>query len=239
MEIHNISEDRVFDSVKNIFEAIKNEGNPNKFCLCEQCKLDTICFALNRIEPRYIVSNRGITRMDQDWSGRMQNDADIASLIYRGLRQVNHNLRPNALHDDAVKIGEAEHGPSFKIPTIVGRIFDGGTFAPVEGAVVELRREGELVSMRNTNWQNPFTLVANTPGIFSFWPNPIHADAVEEANILEYTLKIESPQYETLTQFFKVPVVSNIDDSYSFCPDKTFKIPDLYLFPPGEGEING
>ena len=234
MEIHNISEDIVFNSVQAIFETIKKEGNTDGLCLCDQCKLDTICYALNRIEPRYIVSNRGFTRLEHDWVGKQQIEADIATLVYRGLRLVNHNLRPTASHDETASGTRLPNVPVFEIPAIVGRIFDGETFAPLAGVSVELRSGGEKVPMRNTNWQNPFTLVDNTPGSYSFWPAPVPADAVDKSLTFEYSLKIESPQHETLTHFFKVPAVSSIQSSYSYSLERTFKLPDLYLFPPGE-----
>jgi competence protein ComFB len=232
MGIHNISEDRVWGSVQNIFDSIKKEGNPENFCLCEQCKMDTVCYTLNRIEPRYIASNRGITRLDQDWVGRQQSDADIAALVYKGLRQVNHNQRQNIAHDDSVTVGATHSGPSFKIPTIVGRLFDGGTFAPLDGVTVELRADGELVPMQNQNWQNPFTLIANTPGSFTFWPAPVPAEEVDKNRIFEYSLKIEAPQYETLIHFFKLPVISNLEDVHPHSSERTFRLPDLYLFRP-------
>jgi competence protein ComFB len=236
MGIHNISEDRVLSAVQNIFDTVKNAGNPESFCLCEQCKLDTACYTLNRIEPRYIVSHRGFTRLDQDLVGRQQSDADIASLVYKGLRLVNHNQRKDIAHDESVKMDGVYPGPSFKIPTIVGRLFDGGTFAPVDGVTVELRADGEVVPMRSQNWKNPFTLISNTPGSFSFWPAPVSADAVDKNRIFEYSLKIEAPQYETLIHFFNIPVVSNLEDMNSFSSDRTFRLPDLYLFRPDEAE---
>jgi competence protein ComFB len=239
MEIHNVSEDIVFHSVQNIFAAVKKEGNPNDLCLCEQCRLDTICYTLNRIMPRYIVSNRGMTRMDQDWTARQQTEADIATLIYKGLRLVNHNQRPTAPHDGVTSDDKTLTQPAFYIPTIIGRLFDGETFAPLAGVTVELRNDGEIVSMQNHNWQNPFTLVANTPGAYSFWPAPVPAEAMDLHRTFEFSLKIESPQYETMTHFFKVPTVSTIQALYSNSMDRTFKLPDLYLFPPGEAEQNG
>jgi competence protein ComFB len=235
MEIHNISEDIVINSIQTIFDAIKKEGNPSGFCLCDQCRLDTICYALNRIEPRYIVSNRGLTRIEHDWAGRQQVEADIATLVYKGLRLVNHNQRPTAAHDVSISESKTTNEPSFFVPTIVGRLFDGKTFAPISGITVELRCNGEIVLMRNRNWQNPFTLVENTPGTFTFWPAPITAQEVGINRVFEYSLKIESSQYELMTHFFKVPSVSSIQPPVS---DKTFKLPDIYLFPPGESEQN-
>ncbi|MCL2127862.1 MAG: late competence development ComFB family protein [Treponema sp.] len=236
MEIHNISEDIVFGMVQTIFENIKKESNPDGLCLCEQCKLDTICYALNRIEPQYIVSNRGITRMEQDWSKRQQTEADITTLVYKGLRLVNHNQRPTALHDESAQASRESFEPAFDIPTIVGRLFDGVTFEPISEGKVELRCKGEIVEMRNRNWQNPFTLVGNTPGTFTFWPAPVPAEEVDLHRIFEYSVKIESPKYESASHFFKIPVTSAIQTLYFHSLDKTYKLPDLYLFQPGEDE---
>jgi len=240
MEIHNVSEDVVFESVHKIFEIIRSEGNPEGLCLCEQCKVDTICYTLNRIMPHYIVSNRGIARMEQDWTGKQQAEADIATLIYKGLRVVSHNRRPTAIHDETVSEDKVLTEPAFYIPTIIGRLFDGDTFAPLAGVTVELRNKGELVPMRNRNWQNPFTLVTNTPGAFTFWPAPVIAEGLDVHRTFEYSLKVESPQYETLTHFFKIPVISSMVTAFSSVSlDRTFKLPDLYVFHPGEAEING
>ena len=239
MEIHNISEDIVLNSVQEIIESVKEKNNPDGLCLCDQCRLDTVCYVLNRVEPRYIVSNRGITRIEQDWAGRQQNEADIAALLYKGLRLVNHNQRPTANHGSSESSDKTFTYPAFYIPTIVGRLFDGETFAPISNVTVELRCGSEIVPMRNRNWQNPFTLVANTPGTYTFWPASVPAEAVDVQRTFEYSLKIESPQYETMTHFFKISITSNVQSPYSHVTDKTYKLPDLYLFPPGEAEKNG
>ena len=239
MEIHNISEDIVYNSVQKIFELLKTDGNPEGLCLCEQCKMDTVCYALNRVEPRYVISNRGIARMEQDWIGRQQTEADIASLIYKGIRLVNHNQRPTASHDDTVSSEKTSFEPAFDLPTIVGRIFDGETFAPLTEVTIELRCEGEIVPMRNRNWQNPFTLIDKTPGAYSFWPAPVPAEAVNADRVFTFSLKIESENYETTSSYFKIPVVSSIQSPYAYSLDRTFKVPDIYLFPPGEAELNG
>jgi len=241
MEIHNITEDIVFNSIETVFKSITAEGNPEGLCLCTQCKLDTICYTLNRVPPRYIVSNRGMTRIEQDWSGKQQIEADIATLVYKGLRLVNHNQRPTSSHNtDTLPDSKVSMEPTFYIPTITGRLFDGETFAPVAGVTVELRSGRELVSMRNQNWQNPFTLIANTPGTFTFWPAPVPAEAEDLRRTFEYSLKVESAQYETLTHFFSIPAISGIQAPFSYSLDRNFKLPDLYLFPPGgEEQQNG
>ena len=93
--------------------------------------------------------------------------------------------------------------------------------------------------MRNSNWQNPYTLVANTPGAFTFWPAPVPAAMVDMHQTFEYSITIESDKYDTLTSFFKIPTVSAFQTEQTYFMNRTFKLPDLYLFNPGEAEQNG
>jgi competence protein ComFB len=62
---------------------------------------------------------------------------------------------------------------------------------------------------------------------------------VNQNRVIEFSLKIESEKYETLMHYFKISSVSSIPAPHTFAAEKTFKVPDLYLFPPGEGELNG
>jgi competence protein ComFB len=238
MDIHNTSEDIVFTSVDTIFKEIE-KNNTEKFCLCEQCRVDTICYALNRVDPHYIVSNRGFTRLEQTGMKRQQIEADVSAIVYKGLRMVNHNLRPTAPHNGLPVHQNKVNLPVFDIPTIAGRIFDGCSFEPIVGVDVFLYYEGDLIIMRNNNWQNPFTMVSSTPGAFSFWPAPISAENAGIEKEFKFSLKVHSPDYEILNHFFSITTTSKYHSPDSYALNRTFKLPDLYIFPPGEAEING
>ena len=237
MEIHNISEDIVYRAVNSIFEEIQSKGNSEKMCLCEQCRIDTVCYTLNRVEPHYVTSNRGFSRHEQAALKRQQSEADIASLIYKGLKMVNHNMRPTAPHDGTAMKDYKVNSPLFDIPTIAGRIFNGISFEPLVDVKVGLYYQGELVKMRNNNWQNPFIMVASTPGVFSFWPTPIVAEEADIEKVFKFTLKVDSPDYEPLSHFFSITSTSIFHSPNSHALNRSFKLPDLYIFPPGsEGE---
>lgn len=238
MDIHNVNEDIVVAAVQTIFDEIQKNGNQEGYCLCYQCRMDTICFALNRVAPHYIISNRGLARVDHTSVNRQQIEADITSLVYKGLRLVNHNLRPTAPHDGTRANSLKFHNPLFDIPTISGRIFDGKSFEPITGVNISLFCEGELVQMRNSNWQNPFVMASGVPGVFSFWPSPVEADIPDKTVEFNYSIKVNSPDYEILNHFFKITSVSKFHTPHSYTLNRTFKLPDLYLFPPGDGEIN-
>ncbi|MDR2303078.1 MAG: late competence development ComFB family protein [Treponema sp.] len=237
MKIHNTTEDIVFSEVDKIFEAIEKEGNPEKFSLNDQCRMDIICYVLNRSEPRYIVSNRGVARVEQDSFEKQQKEADIATLVYDGIKRVNHTMRPRT-EGSAFRIGTgiAPDTPVYNIPTIVGRLFSGINFSPMSGISVELWQDGKLVTMKDENWQNPYNMVSNTAGTFTFWPAPLSAETQGLRRIFEYSVKIEAPGFETLGHRFSVPVMSELLSNSSFSMDRTFKLPDLYMFPPGDEE---
>jgi competence protein ComFB len=234
IEIHNTTEDIVVSKVEAIFDSIVKDGNPDNLCLCPQCRMDTVCYVLNRAEPRYIISNRGVARIEQDGFKRQQKEADIAALVYEGLKRVNHNQRPNAIHNsNSPTAGSASNTPVYNIPTIVGRLFNGSNFAPMSNTKIELHRNGDLVPMKDSNWQNPYSLVSHTEGSFTFWPNPVPAEAADLYKTFEFSIKIEAPEFETLNHFFKIPVISEFQSAASFSMGRTFKLPDLYMFPPG------
>jgi competence protein ComFB len=233
MELHNTTEDLVLARVTDVFDNIEKGDNPDKLCACNQCRMDTACYVLNRVTPHYIVSNRGVARAEQETIEKQQQDVDIVSLVYEGIRRVNHNLRPTANHGAQSAETASASTPVFNIPTILGRIFDGSNFAPISGVKVELFRNGDLVIMKDANWQNPCILVPNTEGSFSFWPNPIPADDSNIHKVFEFNVKIESNEFESLNHFFKIPVISDSQAASSFSLVRTVKLPDLYLFPPG------
>jgi competence protein ComFB len=234
MEVHNIVEDIVFAQVEAICDAIEKEPN-NVLCTCRQCRMDTACYVLNRSTPRYVVSNRGVARVEQESLEWQQREADIAALVYAGIKQVNHNQRPNFAHDKQ-RDDEALNGntPVYNIPTIIGRLFNGGNFSPLVDVDVELLRNGELVPMKDANWQNPCRLVSHTGGTFSFWPASIPAETENDRKTFEYTIRISAPGFELMNHHVRIPVISEKRSADSFSLGRTYKIHDLYMFPPGD-----
>jgi competence protein ComFB len=235
-EIHNTVEDTVFASITEICTAIENDGRGD-ICTCPQCRRDAACYVLNQTPPRYVISNRGVARVEQGSIERQQDIADITALIHEGMKRVAHNQRKtanhNARHEDEIKADT----PVYNIPTIIGRLFNGINFEPMAGVNVELHMDGDLVVMKDNNWQNPYTLVANTNGTFAFWPESVEVDSKGQRKNFEYSVHIEVPGFETLNHFFKIPVISDSSPARSYSVVRTFKLPDLYMFPPG-GDAN-
>jgi competence protein ComFB len=124
----------------------------------------------------------------------------------------------------------------YNIPAIVGRLFNGLNFAPIAGIDVSLYRLGELVPMKDPNWQNPCRLVANTEGVFSFWPAPLPAEAKDLRQNIAFTLRAEFPGMSALEHVFEIPAISGPPSKLPVSIERTFKLEDLYMFPPEEEE---
>jgi competence protein ComFB len=236
MDVHNTMEDVVFRAIEEICDTINKGDNVDEICTCDQCRLDTACFVLNRTVPHYIISNRGVARVEQETIEWQQLEADIATLIHEGIKRVNHNQRPYSSHIEHSSPDKHTDQPVFNIPTIIGRLFNGINFDPLASIEVELYQDGKLVTMKEKSWQNPYVLVPNTKGTFTFWPEPIPAKGENIRQTFKYAIKIEAPEMETLHHFFEIPVTSELKSIRSFSMNRTFKIQDLYMFPLGDTE---
>jgi competence protein ComFB len=192
------------------------------------------------MQPHYIVSSRGVARLEQVNIENQQREADVMSLIHEGIRRVNHNRRPNFSHNlSVVDLNAGKPTPVFAVPTIVGRVFNGVNFAPMMGIKVELLQGSNLVTMRDGNWQNPCRLVANNQGTFSFYPTPMPAKVSGERKEMDFSIRVDAPEFAPLLHFFTVPVISEIQSAGGFNMNRTFKLPDLFMFPPeAEAEEN-
>jgi competence protein ComFB len=235
MGCHNINEEIVIAEVNAVFDFIDKNGNPEKICSCTQCRTDTICYVLNRIKPHYVVSNRGIARIERESLEYQQKEADIAALVYEGIKQVHHRMRPFLGHyTQANDIPQVSSKPVFNLPIIKGRIFNGLNFAPMDSVAVELWYGKKLAPMIDNNWQNPYNLVTQTMGVFTFWPYPLSANSVGIHKKVGFSIKVIKPGFEELYHCFVISVVSELKRINTFSMERVIKLPDLYMFPPEE-----
>jgi len=229
LRVHNLMEDIVIETVNDIFNA-EEKDKQFGYCTCEQCRLDVVCFVLNRIPAEYIISSRGAAHLEANYIENLQKNADLVAMINEGIKKVSQTLRPHFEHDNSKKI-EVPEGILYNFPTIVGRIFDGETFEPMKDIEIKLLHDdGSLVEMINPNWQNPYPVVEHTAGNFTFWPYPKQARREGTAKTFSFVLTVEDERYEELNHFFELEIVSNkaFIDSYGL--KRSYRVNDLYLF---------
>lgn len=233
MEVHNIVEDVVMATVQEAF-AEESRKPANGYCTCPQCMLDVACYALNRMKAEYVVSGRGLAHSSKDYQATLQRQADASSLVAEGWKRINQTRRPAFDHAGSKKARDWPHPPVFNFPTIIGRVFEGMTFSPMDGVQVSLLRDGQPVRMMDANWQNPCSLRAATGGTYIFWPYPEKADALGETALIELTLRAEADGFEPLEHHFNVRVHAEDAIQDSFSMQRSRAIPDLLMFKPGD-----
>ncbi len=229
MEIQNLMEEVVFGVVDELF-AIEDRDHSLGFCTCPQCRLDVVCYVLNRVKPQYIVSSRGLAYRERDFLEKVQLRADLIVRAKEGWAQVEHNQRPNIDHS-VKKVRDLPEGPVFNIPAIMGRAFNGVNFAPIAEGTATLLLDGEHCRMMDANWQNPFIFAKATAGNFILRPRAISAASVGERRHLSFELRIVAPDLEPLSHHFELDVEAGSEVKEGLSLQDVHKTPDLCLFP--------
>lgn len=227
MNVHNLMEDVVIHTVNELYDNIKKEGVSWLSCDCENCRLDTTSYVLNRVPAKYIVSGRGITH-SADVLENQQIKADVEALTLEGMHIVSDSKRPFHLSEKPAT--DEISTPSFNFPTFIGNVIDGGSFEPVSGAELLLKYEGKPAEMMDKSWANPLTTVKSTHGAYSFWVKPMPAEKAGITKKFNFAIEVTADGYEPRTYHFVFPMVS--DDCASAKLDSTisFKLKDLVIF---------
>lgn len=230
MKIHNLMEDIVLDKVHEIFDEEEQDMKSKGHCTCYQCRLDVACFVLNRIQPKYMTSSRGLAHLRTEYQTNLQKSADLVSMINDGIKQVSSTKRPHYDHSGTEKAPTPE-GPLYNFPIIMGRLLNGNTFEPMKGIDIFLQSDGKLVEMIEPSWQNPYPMIDKTAGTFLFWPYPVPANSPRMSRVFEFELFVDDPGFEELHHFFEVNLRAESTFNDAFHMQRTQKIEDLYLFP--------
>ncbi|MBN2049958.1 MAG: late competence development ComFB family protein [Spirochaetales bacterium] len=228
MKVHNLLEDIVSEKVEEIFKD-EEEHPVAGFCTCDQCRMDVTCYVLNRTKPEYIISGRGFAHLKTDYETNAQIMADLTALIMEGIKKVSRTKRPFFPHTP--ETGESQDkGPVFNFPIIAGRIFNGKTFEPISGVDVTLTSEGNLVPMKNRNWQNPYRMAESTAGNYMFWPSPLRAEKTGQEKTFPFQVSVHFDTYEDMSHVFTLTLTASDEQLDTICLNENYNPEDLYLF---------
>ena len=229
MNVHNIMEDVVQKSVNNFYDQVKASNTKWLTCDCENCRLDTVSYVLNRIPAKYVVSGRGVTHA-ADTLNDHQLKADIEALILEGMRIVSSTKRPFHKNDRKECAIAQEAIPCYNFSTITGTILDGSTFEPVINATVLLKVNGKEAEMIDKTWINPYITCKSTRGAYNFWVKPMETIREGTKKTFKMELDVSAEGYSPLKYFFEIPLVSEPQSRTEIDSTFTLKLRDLVLF---------
>ncbi len=235
VNIHNIMEEQVITRVNELYEKLMDQENRWLECDCENCRLDAYSYVLNKIQPRYVVSGRGITYNATEILSDTQLMADLDRLSVEAIRMVNSAKRPYHATAKLNASGDWETMiPTFTFPTFIGCVFDGSTFEPLINAKVTLKTsDGTCATMMDASWANPCTTFRNTNGRYSFWVAPEASLKNNIEKTFDFTVEIECEGYDPTCYTFSMSLTSKIEDPHKLDSTSTYRIRDLQLFKHG------
>lgn len=232
VNIHNMMEEHVVSRVNELYEQLKENGCAWLECDCENCRLDTITYVLNRITPKYVVGGRGITHNTAQIKSDSQLMADLDRIGLDGIRLVNSAKRPYHKSAKLNASGDWETTiPTYTFPTFLGTIYDGSTFEPLDNASVTLKMsDGKNATMMDASWSNPCKTFAKTSGTYSFWVAPEACLKENETREFSFTLDIEREGYTPISYSFSISLVSKAEDPHKLNSACSLKVQDLFMF---------
>lgn len=218
-------EEYVSSTVNELYDTLKAEKINWLSCDCETCRLDTVCYVLNRIKPRYIVSERGVLHNSMDLND-IQFKADMNKVALEGIRLINGSQRKYHKTKTSNEIATKAVSPNFNFPLLIGQVFDGTTFEPLEGVKITIKENNECVEMFDSTWSNPAETYKATNGAYSFWPKPV--EGIEgETKDFSFVLEFKKEGYAPITYCLDIPVKATKElpsTNYSL------KIRDIFMF---------
>jgi competence protein ComFB len=222
-------EDVILKLIDEYYEEARKKGV--SFCGCSRCRLDLACFALNRSEPQYIVSERGLFHSQADYQSNIQKLADLSALVRDGFGQIQKLKRHEAESPDPGRVNTG--GPHFNFPVIAGRLLLGSTFESIKAAHVILKIENELCPMISGAWNNPYEMKEATAGQYFFSPSPVKAGSSGEKRDFSFSITASAQGMESVEHHFTLPLVSDDSIEEHAVSSRMHKISDLYFFPNG------
>lgn len=229
MEIYNLMEDYVKDAIKVLLEDKKG------ICKCEQCRMDMVCYCLNKIKPRYVISSRGFVHTRNEKRENMQMNIDILAVSQEAIeiisRMPRHAQKIKAENADD-KEDQSETGKNyFFFPVFVGRVVN-ENFQSITDVKVTLTfaESGEIAEMISDHWENPTKLVPAMDGTFSFHTHPLDAEESGVKQKFKFYLAFEKEGYETTYKYFEVTLISSTSSREADIAANFFQIEDAILF---------
>ncbi len=227
MKVHNLMEDIVEKTVYELFEDTTKVDPALSGCL--QCRMDVVCYVLNRLKPEYIISGRGLIHFEDDYHNKIQLEADLIALATEGIKRITEIKRPYYLSAEQNETADYEY--LFNFPAILGRVLNGKTFEPVYNTPISLYLNGKPARMIDETWENPYLIVKSTRGSFSFMAKPLPADTLSEKKTFHFELRIEKEGFSPLNHFFSLDITSEKEKKASYNIEWTYNTETLYLFP--------
>lgn len=169
---------------------------------------DVAAYVLNRIPPKYIMSERGFTRLaaleliDDEDDNNLLNLVQLMMFVSKGMETVKDRRRPEKSqygYDGLMSTVEdvQTHNYLHNFPQFIGRVIDNSSRKPIYDACVTQFIDGVRAMPAEPGWMNPYYTNTATNGVYSFWPKAVKDTS--ELKQCKIKITIEHENYEPLS----------------------------------------
>jgi hypothetical protein len=200
---------------------------------------DVAAYALNRLPPRYIQSERGFTRLAADQWVEAENEEGLAGLVEvlllvnRAIDVIKDRRRPSAAAKASPRASKRSEEPPepgaywHNLPYLIGRVRDGASGKPMLDAQVQVCLNGQIAVPADPGWLNPMRTNAATKGFFSFLPRPMLSRSKSQRLKLE--VSIEHPACKPMVQRHTVSTHGELITYQYVQPDRILDLGQIAL----------
>jgi len=166
---------------------------------------DIIAYVLNRVQPRYVTSERGLLYGILDAKYKVQQRVDILFLIYEAIHQIINRRDSTTALKETINPEKSSY-----MPHIVGQVLDEGSLSVVPDVEVTLLYGDKPAVMVDSDWENPYKTIEATKGHFHFWPTYAEIEMGKSTHV-PFTLTFKHDRYCADKLDLSLEVVRNAD----------------------------
>ncbi|MCL2792434.1 MAG: late competence development ComFB family protein [Spirochaetaceae bacterium] len=228
MKLHNLLEEIVEASVNEYFNSLAEDNKAD--CVCEQCRLDTMCYVLNNMLPKYTASTRGIIHHKLEYTKKIQLEADILYLVKKGFSIVSQRKRVSVNFQNS-KDMDIKNCPYHNFPNIIGKVINGTTFEPIPDAEIALFMDDIPVQMTSNLMENPVKLNHHVRGMFTFWPYPVEAEKIGDEKTFKFKITVNHPDFNEFIKLVEITTTAEENFLTSIQLPNIKTLEDIFIFP--------
>ncbi len=168
---------------------------------------DIVAFVLNRIQPRYTTSERGVLHGTLQVKFDPQQYTDILFSVHEAIAVIKQR-RASELEESGVE--RSAEDLAYSVSHIVGEVLEETTLAMVPDVEVTLLAGGAKARMIDSGWKNPYTTNRATKGYYHFWPEYSAVNMAGKKKA-EFTLIFRHPLFEEARADISVNIYGSRD----------------------------
>ncbi len=191
MPYRNLIEDMVRSMVDEVLSNDKDIANSVAH------KAEIIAYVLNRTQPKYVTSERGILHGKISSKYAIQERTDILFLIYEAITVFKRRK------SSSENIGEETLSNKHCLPHILGEVLEETTFSVISDVEITLLHNNKKIDMIDPQWGNPYQSNKSTRGYYHFWPE--YTDDMGTDSVT-FTLQFNHSKCKDLTKELTVDI---------------------------------